>query len=297
MVRERAIGALVGLAVGDALGTTVAFIPRGGFVPLADMVGGGPFGLAPGQWTDDTAMAVCLAESLLWVPTLDARDLMRRFRDWWREGVNSATGVCFDIGMTTRAAIARFERDGDPVAGDTDPRCAGNGSVMRLAPVAVRWWRDVARAEAVAQAQSRTTHGAAEAVDGCALLARSLCRLIAGEGKAALRVEEAGWVGPIQAVGRGIYAGKTADEIASTGYVTHTLEAAYWAVARSGNFEEAVLLAANLGGDADTVAAVTGQLAGALWGYGDIPLRWRRLLHEYERLVGLAMALFAAGEG
>ena len=137
---DRALGAFIGLAAGDAVGTTVEFKPRGSFKPLHDMVGGGPFGLAPGQWTDDTSMAVCLGESLIAFPTLDPRDLMTRFEAWMTRGVNSSTGTCFDIGIATGSAIRRFQRNGEPLAGRVDPNTAGNGSIMRLSPVALRWW-------------------------------------------------------------------------------------------------------------------------------------------------------------
>jgi ADP-ribosyl-[dinitrogen reductase] hydrolase len=141
-VRDRAAGALVGLAVGDALGTALEFSERDTDAPLTGMVGGGPFGLRPGEWTDDTAMALCLADSLLARRGLDQRDLIARFVRWWRAGENSCTGTCFDIGGTTRRALAVFERTGNPVAGSTNPQSAGNGSLMRLAPVAIYWHDD-----------------------------------------------------------------------------------------------------------------------------------------------------------
>lgn len=134
---SRAQGALVGLAAGDALGTTNEFQPPGTFEPLVDMVGGGPFGLRAGQWTDDTSMALCLAESLLKCSGFDPYDQLRRYVRWYRQGHHSSTGGCFDIGNTVRGALHRFERTGDAWCGSTDPQTAGNGSLMRLAPAAV----------------------------------------------------------------------------------------------------------------------------------------------------------------
>ena len=136
---DRALGCLFGLAVGDALGTTLEFATRDARPHLTDMVGGGPFGLRPGEWTDDTSMALCLADCLIACGELDQGDLMERFVRWWQEGENSHSGRCFDIGTTTQRALQRFIETGDPVAGATDPGTAGNGSVMRLAPVALRW--------------------------------------------------------------------------------------------------------------------------------------------------------------
>jgi ADP-ribosyl-[dinitrogen reductase] hydrolase len=143
-ITGRGLGCLLGLAVGDAVGTTLEFSRRDERPPLTDMVGGGPFRLAPGEWTDDTSVALCLADSIIGCGGIDQCDLMDRFVPWWRDGENSHNGRCFDIGITTRHALARFERTGDPLAGSVDPGTAGNGSVMRLAPVALRWCADPA---------------------------------------------------------------------------------------------------------------------------------------------------------
>jgi ADP-ribosyl-[dinitrogen reductase] hydrolase len=101
------------------------------------MTGGGPFDLKPGQWTDDTSMALCLAESLIESRGFDPADQMRRYVHWYRDGYLSSTGRCFDIGMTVAQALHRFEATGDPFSGSADPSMAGNGSLMRLAPVAM----------------------------------------------------------------------------------------------------------------------------------------------------------------
>ena len=137
LVRDRYRGALLGLAVGDALGTTLEFKAPGTFKPITDLVGGGPFGLKPGQWTDDTSMALCLAESLIEKRGFDPKDQMDRYCRWWKEGYLSSTGTCFDIGITVKTALAHYLRSGEPFAGSTDPFTAGNGSLMRLAPVAI----------------------------------------------------------------------------------------------------------------------------------------------------------------
>jgi ADP-ribosyl-[dinitrogen reductase] hydrolase len=113
---DRYLGALLGLAAGDALGTTLEFTNKGSFDPIDDMIGGGPFGLKPGQWTDDTSMPLCLAESLAELKTFDPRDQMTRYVRWWRDGHWSSTERCFDIGTTVSAALGRFERTGDPLA-------------------------------------------------------------------------------------------------------------------------------------------------------------------------------------
>ncbi len=144
--RDRYRGALLGLAAGDALGTTLEFRPPGTFTPIDDMVGGGPFHLEPGEWTDDTSMALCLAESLIECRGFDAVDQLARYVRWWRDGHLSSNGRCFDIGNAVSAALARFERTREPWCGSTDPHTAGNGSLMRLAPVVLAHAHDPALA-------------------------------------------------------------------------------------------------------------------------------------------------------
>jgi len=273
-LQDRALGALLGLAVGDALGTTLEFAARDSRPPVTDIVGGGPFGLEPGTWTDDTSMALCLADSLLHAGTLDPHDLMHRFVRWWRHGENSVTGTCFDIGNTTRAALQRFLKTGDPFAGDSHPRSAGNGSIMRLAPVVLRWHHDAAQTSNMAAEQSRTTHAAPAAIAGCRFLAEVLVDAIrTGDKTAALR-PRAGDEPTLAAVAGGTWRSKKRHEVVSSGYVVHTLEAACWAVHNAADFREALVLAVNLADDADTVGAVTGQIAGALWGLTGIPPNW-----------------------
>ena len=137
-----------------------SFKTPGTFEPIDDMVGGGPFNPQAGQWTDDTSMALCLATSLIEQGGFDATDQMQRYVRWWRDGYLSSTGSCFDIGITVSDALSRFERDGKPYAGSTDPYAAGNGSLMRLAPVAMYYAADVEDAVAMAASSSMTTHGA-----------------------------------------------------------------------------------------------------------------------------------------
>jgi ADP-ribosyl-[dinitrogen reductase] hydrolase len=294
-IEDRSLGALLGLAVGDAVGTTLEFTARDAHVPLTDMVGGGPFRLRPGEWTDDTAMALALADSLAADPTLDARDLMQRFVAWHRDGTYSCTGRCFDIGITTRQALARFERTGDPYAGSADPMSAGNGSLMRLAPIAIRHWRDRALLADIAARQSRATHAAAEAVDACVAYGDMLADAISGVPKAELlNAPRASASRTVHAVVAGSWRGKQRDAVRSSGYVLHSLEAALWCVGRTADFRSAVLLAANLGDDADTTAAITGQLAGAVYGASGIPPEWLERLAWRERLADVARALTTA---
>src|SRR5271166_2628010 len=152
--RDRALGCLLGLAVGDAVGTTVEFKPRDSVPPLSDMTGGGPFNLKPGEWTDDTTMALCLAHSLLATGTVDQDDFMLRLRGWLEHGENTVSGKCFDIGVTTRAAIEDYITTGFAAAGRIEPSSAGNGSLVRLAPLAIIVKGDYDNAELLALKQS-----------------------------------------------------------------------------------------------------------------------------------------------
>ena len=290
---DRAIGCLVGLAIGDALGTTLEFGARDALPPVTDIVGGGPFKLEAGEWTDDTSMALCLADSLLACRGLEPADLLARFQRWREAGHNSVNGVCFDIGIATGQAISRFARDGNPLAGSTDPNSAGNGSIMRLAPIPIFFADDEAEAEAAAVLQSRTTHAAQECLDACVLMARIIHRLINGVtwersisgGGADIKSPK------IKALAAGKWTGAKRSQIKSTGYVVDTLEAALWAVHTTTSFSDAVLLAVNLGGDADTVGAVTGQLAGARYGYRQIPTNWMTRLAWSEHIIEVARSL------
>ncbi len=294
---DRAKGALIGLALGDALGTTLEFSARDSRAPVTDLVGGGPFGLAPGQWTDDTSMALCLAESLVERGGLDVRDLIERFCKWSEEGYNSVTGECFDIGNATAAALQSYRDTGEPLSGSTDAGSAGNGSLMRLSPVVIRWGHDRGQAVAAARLQSRTTHGAAQAVEACALFAEVLVEALAGAPKDTVLRARA-WDGDagVASVAAGAWRAKERTAIRSTGYVLHTLEAALWCVARTDSIADALILAVNLGDDADSVGAVTGQLAGALWGMSGAPAAWLDRLAWRERIEALAADLFAAAE-
>lgn len=296
--RDKAIGCFLGLAVGDAIGTAVEFAPRDSFQPVSDMIGGGPFHLPPGQWTDDTTMALCLAESLLADRDLDLQDLMTRLRAWLEKGENTVPGKCFDIGATTRAAIESFIADGNPAAGSSDSGSAGNGSLVRLAPVAILGRQSADDATDLAQKQSRATHAAQECLDACSLFVAQLIDALNGaDKKIVLRQRVMSLTPKLLFISAGDWKEKTRDEIKSSGYVVHTLEAALWSVWKTDNFRDAVLTAVNLGDDADSVGAVAGQLAGALYGAASIPQEWLAKLAWREKFEKLANALFDQGSG
>ena len=302
-VDERFQGCLLGLAVGDALGTTVEFKAPGTFRPVQDMVGGGPFNLAKGQWTDDTSMALCLAESLLSCRGFDALDQMQRYTRWWQEGHLSSTGRCFDIGNTVADALREFSRTGEPLSGSTDAHTAGNGSLMRLAPVPMFFAAEPASALGMSGESSKTTHGAMSCVDACRYYGGLIVGALHGIEKEQLLspcyTPAAGiWqqqplCPEIEAIARGSYRYKQPPAIIGSGYVVQSLEAALWAFANSTTFAEGALLAVNLGNDADTTAAIYGQLAGAWYGEMAIPKAWRSCLTHLDLIRSMAGNLSA----
>jgi ADP-ribosyl-[dinitrogen reductase] hydrolase len=296
-VLDRYRGSLLGLACGDALGTAVEFRSRGSFTPITDMVGGGPFSLAPGQWTDDTSMALCLAESLLNRSGFDARDQMGRYLNWWQWGYLSSTGHCFDIGLTVRDALIGFQASDNPFAGSDDPQTAGNGSLMRLAPVALFYFPDLAQVLHYCAESSKTTHAAPEAIACCQVFGRMLARALSGATKAhVLDATDVPLTAPkVAAIAGGAYQHKARDEVTGSGYCVASLEAALWCFHHTTSYAEAVLMATNLGDDADTTAAIAGQIAGAYYGAGAIPPQWLARLHMREDIEAIADALYRQG--
>ncbi|MDH6348128.1 MULTISPECIES: ADP-ribosylglycohydrolase family protein [Brevibacillus] len=297
-LRERYAGSLLGLAIGDALGATLEFRKPGTFEPLTEMIGGGPFDLQPGQWTDDTSMALCLAESLSETGRFDPEDQMNRYLAWYRKGYMSCKDHCFDIGNATKEALWRYEQTGQPYSGSTDPRTAGNGSIMRLAPVALFFAGEPRQAIDMCAQSSRTTHAAAQAVDGCRFLGALLLGALQGVPKEQLL---AGAYSPVEnlwaeepldpgiaRVALGSYKGKAETEIKGSGYVVESLEAALWAFCTTDTFEAGLFRAVNLGDDADTTGAVYGQLAGAYYGVEALPKRMRDLLAKRELIEQMA---------
>ncbi len=285
---ERYRGCMVGLAVGDAVGTTLEFKAPGTFTPIDDMVGGGKFDLRPGEWTDDTAMTLCLAESLVESKGMSADDQMSRFDRWFRRGHLSATGTCVSIGSTVRQALETYERSGNPFAGPTHDANSGTGSLMRIAPVALYFAADPAVAMAHAVDASRTTHGSRACVDACRYFTGLLIGALQGKSRDELLaprftpVPDAWTTAPldarIEAVAAGSYRDKMPPAIRGDGYVVNALEAVLWAFARAKDFRDGLLQVVNLGDDADTTGCIYGALAGAHFGVDAIPERWRSKL-------------------
>lgn len=295
--QDRIAGCLVGLAVGDALGAPLEFstrreirsrFPQG----LREMISSPQRG--PGEYTDDTQMALLIAESLLQQKRLDARDLAMRFEVWARTAP--------DVGLQTRAVIgmARFLQDPERCAARfyaaRPDESAGNGALMRCAPVALYYLNSLEKLIEASTASARVTHCDPKAQSSCVILnvwiKEAICedRRDARSRAIALLPERDRVVWQrLQDIER--YA---EDDISSSGYTVHTLEAAAWSFLTTGSYEEAVVRAANLGSDADTVAAVCGALAGAYYGYSAIPRGWLDTLRNEAEIHTLALQLGSA---
>lgn len=272
------------MAIGDALAAAVEFKPRGSFESVRGYRGGGPHGLAAGEWTDDTSMALALADSVASVGW-DLDDQARRYVSWWREGRYSVNDECFDIGMTVKSSLARFERSGDArSSGQTDESASGNGSIMRLAPVPI-WLVDaypdrIDQIADLAAESSLPTHASPQCLSACRYFAVMLVGLVAGvdrdevfsgEWPALKRLRDYAPLHPeIDRIAAGSFFTLPLSEVRGSGYVVDSLEAGLWAFRRASDFRDAVLTAVNLGDDADTTGAVCGQLAGAYWGRSGI---------------------------
>jgi len=290
---DRAAGSFVGLAIGDALGAPVEFHPRGTFEPVSEFRPGGHFNLPAGAWTDDTAMALCLAESLLDQNGLEPSDLLERFCRWASNGYNSSTGICVGIGQNTLRTLGQFHRKGNLIAERHGSKADGNGAIMRLAPCACAYARKPHEAACAAVEQSRTTHASPISENACAYLARLLSLLIEGREweSALIQTASGAWLPEFHHIPSLAWRTKSPDRIRSGGFVVDTLEAALWAVDTTLSFEQAVLKAVNLGDDADTVGAVTGQLAGARYGLRTVPRRLKHRTIGFEKIYVLSQFL------
>lgn len=297
-MNDRRRGALVGLAVGDALGAAVEFKSLGSFAPVSGYRSGGPHGLKAGEWTDDTSMALALADSMASVGW-DLNDQANRYVEWWESGKYSVNGRCFDIGITTRNSLSNFLVTRNALSsGDTSERASGNGSIMRLAPVSIRYANlyphELGELSRLAEESSLPTHASEQCRSACRYLAVVLAALIRGEGRevvlsldwAPLRLlNDIKPLHPlIQEVAGGSFRRKQPPAIQGSGWVVKSLEAALWAFHDAVDFEKAVLRAVNLGDDADTTGAVCGQLAGAYWGESEIPKSLRSGLARMDML-------------
>ncbi|CAF1196752.1 unnamed protein product [Didymodactylos carnosus] len=319
LLHKRIYGSMLGMAIGDAVGACVEFRPRSFMVmhPVEDLQGGGTWGLKAGQWTDDTSMTLCLAASLINKKGFQPYDQLVRYNWWYQQGYMSSTGECFDIGKATEDSLREFSSrqqkfarenrlpskhidflpdncvtkfEKDMTTECSAPGVAGNGALMRLAPVPLFFYRRPAYAVYYAGKSALLTHGDKKAADACRYYAALICGAMHGYEKNRLLDKKfydnayaLGWFGNEQLhqeiidIAAGSFRQKRGydDGIRAGGYIIRALEAALWAFDRDNNsFKRGVLLAVNLGDDTDTVAAIYGQLAGAVYGHDNLPQEW-----------------------
>lgn len=254
-MNEKLRAAVYGFAVGDALGVPYEFKRRDTFY-CSDMVGFGTWNQPAGTWSDDTSMMLATCDSIRERGVVDPYDIMAKFVKWRYHGEYTARGEVFDVGGTTDRALMRFAYDGKPwnECGLRDEFSNGNGSLMRILPLAFVPGID----ETYVAEVSELTHAHPTSVRNCCEYVWFCQRLIED---------------PTFSVPERITKAPRRD-IVSTGYVVTTLGAALWSLGVSQSYPEAVLTAVNLGGDTDTIAALTGALAALKWGMEGIPNHW-----------------------
>ncbi len=295
VLQEQFAGCMLGLACGDALGATLEFLSRdeirARYGQLRDIVGGGWLRLAPGEVTDDTQMATCIAESIIATGAVDGDDLARRFVAWLHSEPK-------DIGTTTRRALMYLDRGftwqeaGERTYREAGGQGIGNAGVMRCAPVGLFRYNDPDRLIADTRLSSAITH-ADPLAQWAAVAVNVALRELLLNGQQPDFLERVASVIEERAVAQAVRAVPflSADEVRSTGYALHTMQTALWALTHHPTFEEAVIAAVNFGDDADTSGAVTGALAGAREGMRAIPDRWLTVLRPRNELLALAQGL------
>jgi len=298
-LNERYRGALIGLATCDALGAQIEGGIFGEKAPT-EMVGGGFYDVQPGGWTDDTAMALCLAESLIEKKACSPRDQLERYTLWRTRGYLSWAKWSLGIGATVRESIDDYVATNRTRRTKQNPaRHAGNGSIMRLAPVPMAFRKDKNLLQACA-VSSQTTHDVPEAVDACILLGAMTKTALDGGDKQSILHETPQSLpvlsGGIEDLRIGRWQLKGPAMLGTTGYVVTTLEAAMWVFEKTSTFESGAKYILDLGGDADTIGAVYGQIAGAHYGISGIPERWVRHLQMLGKITDFADALQALSE-
>lgn len=299
--------ALFGVAVGDALGVPVEFKSRQTISrnPVTDMIGYGTYNLPEGTWSDDSALTFCLAEAL--TQDFDLNIIGQNFVRWAFENYWTPRGVVFDIGIATRQAITRLSRGEKPeLAGSFDGMSNGNGSLMRILPLLFYISaKPINERYEITKQVSSITHGHIRSVIACFYYLEFARKLFLGEDKFEsykdLQTEITNHltslsIHPVEIVlfdrllKNDIHK-LPEDEIQSSGYVLHTLEASIWCLLTTDNYKEAALRAVNLGNDTDTTGAVTGGLAGLLYGLDNIPPNWITQIARKDDIENLAERL------
>jgi ADP-ribosyl-[dinitrogen reductase] hydrolase len=294
---DDARGALLGLACGDALGRPVEFRSadqiRETHGRVTEMLANGTHGQLAGTITDDTEMALCIARSLAEREAFAPTDVAARFVEWYESGP-------FDIGLMTADAIRNLQ---DGFSWDEaghrvwqarpEGSNAGNGSVMRCIPYALAFVDDAESLDRASRQSSAITHADPRCTAGCVVLNRTVAGLLRGDDDPLAAALDATDVPEeLMSALRPVARGRRPNSLRSTGYVVHTLQTALWLGLTAESAEEATVDAVALGEDTDTVAAVTGAVAGARFGAETLPERWLEQIPDREELTSLATTLY-----
>lgn len=282
------MGSIVGLAIGDQLGSLVEGKSRGSFERIIDMQD-------DTFWTDDTSQALCIADSLITKKEFDINDQLDRFSEWLFEGYLSCKDWGYGCGPTARLAITNYKESGIPKPVKDQ---ATNGALMRLSPIPLFYSDNLMEAIAKSGDSSKSTHNNPICIDACRLYGSMIVKALQGKDKESiLSYESKLWENNsldklIDTIAKGSYAKKNLSEIRGTLNITESIEAALWVFHRSSSFGEGALMAVNLGDDADTTAAIFGQLGGAYYGYSDIPNSWKSKLKNRDLVEFIAKKLY-----
>jgi ADP-ribosylglycohydrolase len=303
-------GALFGVAIGDALGVPAEFTSRERLKlePIKDFIGYKSHNQPPGTFSDDSSLTFCLAESLC--NGYDLNDLGNRFVQWRDHSHWTAGGEVFDIGMTTHRAISRLKTGTRPsLAGDFDEGCNGNGSLMRIMPLLFYIHNlELEKRYAIIKDVSSVTHGHIRSVIACFYYLEFALELLKGSDKQIAYVNAGRTVydfiisKQIVQSEVDLFAPLLKDDITkqhinsipSSGYVMNTLKASMYCFMTTENYQDATLMAVNLGNDADTTGAVTGGLAGLYYGFDTIPEKWRKEIKRSNDIMDLCDRLSKA---
>jgi ADP-ribosyl-[dinitrogen reductase] hydrolase len=292
--RRRFRGALLGGAVGDAMGVTNEMRDRVNTIPLTQLVGGGISDVAPGGWTDDTAMVLCVAESLMIKHGFDAHDQMDRFVRWWRYGYMTCAGRTYDVGNTTRLALFAYIQTGDPFSGVQSSHSAGNGALARVGPIGLYYAAQPDVIDQAAMYSSMLTHATAHSIDACRYVAWIMAQFVSGVTKH--DALHAPWpysplCEEVALIAAGSYRQRTLDQLNASSYVIDMLEIVMWTLYTYDDFASGLCALSNAGGLTTTSCSIYGALAGALYGDESIPLAWRQSLAHHDKVEWFAEEL------
>ena len=295
-------GSLIGGVVGDAYGANYEFKARDTYSASDNMEYNTVFNIPAGSFTDDSSMMLCLADSLAEKRTFDPYDQMKKYARW-RDNLDYSSVPergCFDIGRTTKLAIANFMFDEQnkenkekqvKYYGLDGTYDSGNGGIMRLAPIPIFYWKDIYMSMNYSSLSSKVTHMSEECLDCAALMGLFISLFIKGYTKAGILVFIKKYIRnlsqKVQEIADATFLNKTRNSIESSGYVVHSLEAALWSFYKTNTFEDGMKICANLGRDTDTICCIYGQIAGSCYSIENIPEKWISALQRKEYIFSI----------